>query len=226
MMNALEAARLIDVSAVRSHHTLKDIEYVAELARRYRFINVHVLPCWVKTLSAMLKDVEGVFVGAPVGFPGGAHRTEVKALEARLLAEDGVQEMDVVMNVGRFKNREYAFVLDDLRQVIACAGEGVVTKVIIELNCLEDDEIGKACEIVMESGADYIKTGTGWVPGGANVERIRRIKGIVGSRLKIKAAGGIRTKDDFLRLRRLGVERFGINTASAVKIVKYFEQKT
>ncbi|MCL1854790.1 MAG: deoxyribose-phosphate aldolase [Clostridia bacterium] len=222
MMNALEAARLIDVSAVRSHHTLKDIEYVAELARRYRFINVHVLPCWVKTLSAMLKDVEGVFVGAPVGFPGGAHRTEVKALEARLLAEDGVQEMDVVMNVGRFKNREYAFVLDDLRQVIACAGEGVVTKVIIELNCLEDDEIGKACEIVMESGADYIKTGTGWVPGGANVERIRRIKGIVGSRLKIKAAGGIRTKDDFLRLRRLGVERFGINTASAVEIVTYF----
>jgi len=225
-MNALEAARLIDISAVRSHHTLKDIEYVAELARRYRFMNVHVLPCWVKTLSAMLRDVEGVFVGAPVGFPGGAHGTRVKVLEARLLVEDGVQEMDVVMNVGRFKNREYASVLDDLKQVISCGGEGVMTKVIIELNCLEDNEIEKACEIVMESGADFLKTGTGWVPGGANVERIGRIKRIVGSRLKIKAAGGIRTKDDFLSLHQLGVERFGINTASAVEIVKYFEQRT
>lgn len=222
-MNALDAARLIDVSAVRSHHTLRDIEHVVELARCYRFVNVHVLPCWVKTLSAMLKDVDGVLVGAPVGFPGGAHETRVKMLEAQILLDDGVQEMDVVMNIGRFKNGEYAIVLDDLRQVISCAGEGIMTKVIVELNCLEDDEIEKACEIVMDSGADFLKTGTGWVPGGSNVERIGRIKRIVGNRVKIKAAGGIRTSDDFLRLYHLGVERFGINTASAVEIIKCFQ---
>jgi len=222
-MTALEAAGMIDVSAVRTHHSLKDIERVAELAKRYRFVNVHVLPCWVKALAAMLRETEGVLVGAPVGFPGGAHTTEVKVLEAELLVADGVQEMDIVMNIGRFKNREYAGVLDELTQVVACAGEGVLTKVIIELNCLADDEIEKACEVVMESGADFLKTGTGWVPGDANVERVARIKRITGKQLKVKAAGGIRTQDDFLRLYDLGVERFGINTASAIEIVKGFE---
>jgi len=222
-MTALQAARMIDVSAVRTHHSLKDIEGVVELAKRYRFINVHVLPCWVRTLAAMLKETEGVLVGAPVGFPSGAHTTPVKVLEAELLVADGVQEMDIVMNVGRFKNREYAAVLDELTQVVSCAGQGVQTKVIIELNGLADDEIEKACEVVMESGADFLKTGTGWVPGGANVERIAKIKRITGKQVKVKAAGGIRTKDDFFRLYDLGVERFGINTASAIEIVQCFE---
>lgn len=136
---------------------------------------------------------------------------------------DGVEEMDIVMNVGRFKNREYDYVLDELKQIIALKKSYMKTKVLIELNCLEDSELEAACKIVIDSGADFLKTGTGWVPGNANVERIRKIKDIVGNQMKIKAAGGIRTRAEFDELLDIGVERFGINTKSAIEIIKTFE---
>ena len=222
-MTSRDAARLIDISAVRTQHTLKDIQDVVEIAKKYQFINVHSLPCWTKQVAELLKDEPEIYVGAPVGFPGGAHKTEVKVLEAQELVKDGVQEMDIVMNVGRFKNREYDYVLDELKQIIALKKSYMKTKVLIELNCLEDSELEAACKIVIDSGADFLKTGTGWVPGNANVERIRKIKDIVGNQMKIKAAGGIRTRAEFDELLDIGVERFGINTKSAIEIIKTFE---
>ncbi len=222
-MTAKQAAALIDISAVRTHHSLKDIEDVVKIAKEYRFINVHSLPCWTKTVSEMLQGYDDVRVGAPVGFPGGGHRTEVKMLEAKLLIEDGVEEMDIVMNVGKFKKGEYDYVLNELKQIIASVPQGILTKVLIELNCLDDSEIEKVCEIVIASGADFLKTGTGWVPGDANIERIRKIKELTHGKVMVKAAGGIRTREEFDQLVAMGVERFGINTASALEIVKSFE---
>ena len=222
-MTAKEAARLIDISAVRTPHSLADISYVVEVAQKYRFINVHSLPCWTKTVSEMLKDDPDIYVGAPVGFPGGAHKTGVKILEAQELIRDGVQEMDIVMNVGKFKNKEFAYVKSELDQIIALAPEDVLTKVIIEINCLTDQEMEDACRLVMETKADFIKTGTGWVPGDANVERIRKIKTLTDGRIKVKAAGGIRTREEFDEFCAMGVERFGINTKSALEIVSSFE---
>lgn len=181
----------------------------------------------MKQLSEMLKDVEGVYAGGPVGFPSGAHKTETKVVEAKGLIEDGIEEMDIVMNVGRFKNKEYGYVLKELREIIGLAknaGRPILTKVLIELNCLTEEEADKACEIVVSSGADFLKTGTGWVPGDANIERIRRIKkNLAGTGMKVKAAGGIRTREEFDELLEMGVERFGINTQSAIEIVKSFE---
>ena len=223
MLTPVEVARMIDISAVKTQHTLSDIKEIVGYAKQYKFINVHVLPSWVKTLSYMLKDVEGVFVGAPVGFPSGGHKTETKLLEAGQLIEDGVQEMDIVMNVGKFKNKEYGYVSDELKEIVSLADKKVKTKVIIELNCLTDYETAKACELVVKSGADFIKTGTGWVPGDANIPRIRKIKELVKDSIKIKAAGGIRSRNEFLELYETGVERFGINYRSAVEIVKSFE---
>jgi deoxyribose-phosphate aldolase len=204
-------------------HTKSDIVELVRYAKEYKFINVHVLPSWVKLLSEMLKELPDVYVGAPVGFPSGGHKTEVKLAEARCLAADGVQEMDIVMNVGRFRNQEYDFVLDELVQIINQVPKQILTKVIIEINILNDVEMRKACELVIESGADFVKTGTGWIPGDANVERIRTMKGICGSKIKIKAAGGIRTPQEFLELCNMGVERFGINTKSALEIVEHFK---
>ena len=175
-MTSRDAARLIDISAVRTQHTLKDIQDVVEIAKKYQFINVHSLPCWTKQVAELLKDEPEIYVGAPVGFPGGAHKTEVKVLEAQELVKDGVQEMDIVMNVGKFKNKEYDYVAKELAAVLAVAPDYVKTKVILEINCLTDEEMLRACEMVIDSGADFIKTGTGWVPGDANVERIRKIK--------------------------------------------------
>ena len=210
---------MIDISAVRTKHTLNDIEALVQLAKEHRFINVHALPCWIGHLSRLLKDEPDIYVGAPVGFPSGAHKTEVKCLEAKMLIADGVQEMDIVMNVGRFLNNEHDFVLDDLRQVFKLTPENVLTKVIIEINVLNDAQMERACELVIESGADFVKTGTGWVAGDANIERIRKIKKICGSKIKVKAAGGIRTPLEFMQLYDMGVERMGINTKSALEIV-------
>lgn len=218
-----EAAAMIDISAVRTQHTLKDIEYIVECAKKYKFINVHTLPCWTSTLSKMLKDVDGVYVGAPVGFPGGAHKTETKILEAKQLLNDGVQEMDIVMNVGKFRNKEYSYVLKELEEIISLAKGRAIVKVIIEINVLSDEEMIRACELVMESGADFVKTGTGWIPGNANIDRIRKMKRYCKNQIKIKAAGGIRTLNEFLELVDIGVERMGINTKSAIEIVHALE---
>ena len=223
MMTSKEAARLIDISAVRTVHSLSDIQTVVAYAQKYNFINVHVLPNWVKTLVKMLENDKEIYVGAPVGFPSGAHKTEVKLLETKLLIEDGVEEMDIMMNVGRFKSKEYDYVQDEINQMMSIVPENVLTKVIIEVNALEEDELEKACEIVMKSGADFLKTGTGWIPGNANLDRIRKIKQICGSEVKVKAAGGVRTPDEFLQLIDMGVERFGINTKSAIEIVESFD---
>ncbi|MDR3052013.1 MAG: deoxyribose-phosphate aldolase [Oscillospiraceae bacterium] len=223
-MTRTEVAQLIDISAVRTQHTLSDIIKTVEIAKKYRFVNVHSLPCWTADVRRLLAGEADIRAGAPVGFPGGGHTTEIKLTEAKRLIADGVQEMDIVMNVGRFKNREYDYVLNELKQVIALAPAHVLTKVIIELNCLEDDEIEKVCELVMRSGADYIKTGTGWVPGDANIARIAKIKRCTHGRIKVKAAGGIRTRGEFDSLFSLGVERFGINTESALEIVESFPE--
>lgn len=221
-MTAKEAAQMIDISAVRTHNTLSDLEELVGYAREYSFINVHVLPNWIRELADRIRDIPDVYVGAPCGFPSGGHSTEIKIREAEQMIRDGVEEMDIVMNVGRFRSGQYAYVLDELKQIIALKKDYMKTKVLIELNCLDDSELSKACEIVIESGADFLKTGTGWVPGDANIERIRKIKEIVGDSVKIKAAGGIRTREEFDRLLDIGVERFGINTKSALEIVRTF----
>jgi len=159
-----------------------------------------------------------------VGFPSGGHKTNVKVLEAKELIADGVQEMDILMNIGKFKNKEYDYVKQDILAVLAVAPANVLTKVIIEINCLTDDEMLRACELVIECGPDFIKTGTGWVPGDANISRIAKIKKATHGRIKVKAAGGIRTRNEFDELLALGVERFGINTESALSIVESFNR--
>ncbi|MDR1581119.1 MAG: deoxyribose-phosphate aldolase [Synergistaceae bacterium] len=220
MITALDAARIIDISAVRTHHGRKDIEELVGYAKKYRFINIHVLSCWISTLVPLLADVEGVFVGGQVGFPSGAHTTETKICETRQLIEDGVQEMDIVMNVGKFKSGEREYALDELSSIVALAGARVKTKVIIEINVLSDDEMIDACELVKKSGADYVKSGTGWIPGGANIERIKKMKEYCGPDIKVKAAGGIRSLEDFMSLYEIGVDRMGINTISAIEIIE------
>lgn len=221
-MTCFEAARLIDISAVRTHHTISDVENIVEIARRYRFINVHTLPCWVKTLSGMLTDDGDIFVGAPVGFPSGAHKTEVKILEAKELIKDGVEEMDIMMNISMLKHKDYAYIKNEIKSIVSLARDYAIVKVIIELNCLTDEEMFVAADLVIQSGADFIKTGTGWIPGDANIERIKKLKKETHGIIKMKAAGGIRTREEFDALLDLGVERFGINTKSALEIVESF----
>lgn len=223
MLNSYNVARMIDISAVRTHHSIKDIKTLIQYAKKYRFINVHVLPVWVSLVADLLKEEKDILVGSPVGFPSGGHSREIKVQEAKRLIIDGVQEMDMVINVGKLKSGEYNYVLDEIKEIVDISGS-IPLKVIIEINCLTDNEIKKACKLVIKGGANYIKTGTGWIPGDANIERIKMIKQFIGDDIKIKAAGGIRTKVEFLKLYEIGIRRFGINLKSAIKIVNLFNK--
>jgi deoxyribose-phosphate aldolase len=223
-MTSHDAARLIDISAVRTQHTLSDIQEVVTIAKQYRFINVHSLPCWTSMVREMLAGEDDIFAGAPVGFPGGAHKTEIKLLEAEHLIKDGVQEMDIVMNVGRFKNKEYKYVIDEIKQILGITPNTVRTKVIIEINALSDAEIDKACEIIPDTGAEFLKTGTGWIPGPIDINRVKRIKDLTRGKMKLKASGGIRSRDEFEELVNYGLERFGINLKTALEIVSSYPE--
>ena len=221
-MTGKEAARKIDISAVRTHHSKKDIDLVIKEAKKYKFINVHVLPSWVKYAAEQLADYPEILVGAPVGFPDGAHKTAIKILEAEELLKDGVDEMDMVMNIGKLKSREYEYVLNEIVQIRAISRD-IPLKVIIEINCLSDEEMLKACDLVLQGGADYIKTGTGWISGEANLNRLKTIKEYVGGKIKLKAAGGIRTQEEFLYLESIGIDRYGINLNTAIELVSAFD---
>ena len=218
-LSARDLARMIDISAVRTPHGESEIREMVENAKEHRFIAVHVLPCWVSFLRELLAGEPDIMVGAPVGFPSGAHKTEIKVAEAKALIADGVQEMDMMLNVGKLRSGQLGYVQEDIRAVVAAAGP-VPVKVIIEAPYLSEDEIRKACEMCIKARAAFIKTSTGWVPNGSTLEMVRFITSFVGGAIKVKAAGAIRDLDTVVRMRRMGVARFGINLNSAMEIVR------
>lgn len=218
-LTSRDVAQLIDISAVQAPHGAAEIRALVESAKKYHFIAVHVLPCWVTYLKGLLADEPGILVGAPVGFPAGAHRTEIKVAEAKLLLEDGVQEMDMMLNVGKLRSGEYAYCEEDIRAVVQAAAE-VPVKVILEVHHLNRDQLKKACELCIRAGAAFVKTATGWAPSGATLEVVQFITSFVGSAIKVKAAGSIRSIDTLVTMYRMGVARFGINLNSSVDIVK------
>ncbi len=211
-------ARLIDISAVQTFHSESDIRRLAEIARKYGFINAHVLPNWVPLMRELLAG-STTLVGSPVGFPSGGAMTRIKSKEAEALLDDGVEEMDVVANIGRLRSGQFAYVLKDLKTVVDVVSKRVPVKVILEVSYLDDDELHAGCDAVVESGADYIKTGTGWSGTPTTVETIRRILSFVGDAVAIKASGGIRTLGTVTEMVELGVSRFGINSDAAVRLI-------
>jgi deoxyribose-phosphate aldolase len=218
-LSAWDVAQLIDISAVQAPHGAAEIRSLVENAKAYHFIAVHVLPCWVTFLRELLAGSAGILIGAPVGFPGGAHRTEIKVAEAKLLLHDGVQEMDMMLNVGKLRSGEYDYCEEDIRAVVLTAGE-VPVKVILEVHYLSRDQLRRACELCIKAGAAYVKTATGWAPSGATLDVVQFITSFVGSAIKVKAAGSIRSIDTLITMYRMGVSRFGINLNSSVDIVK------
>ena len=232
-LTAIDIARLTDISAVRTAHGEAEIREMVANARRYGFYAVHVLPCWVSFLRGLLAEgpeiladspeilAEGpeILAGAPVGFPGGGHRTDIKVAEAKALIADGVQEMDMMLNVGKLRSGDYRYVEEDIKAVVGAA-EGMPVKVIIEAPLLTEDEVRRACDLCISGGAAFVKTSTGWHSGGSTLPMIRLITAHVGKAIRVKAAGGIRDLDTVVEMRRLGVERFGINLHTAVEIVR------
>ena len=209
---------MIDVSAVRTFHGEADIKEIVPCAQVYHFAAVHVLPCWVPLLRDLLAGSADVLAGAPVGFPSGGHKMQVKLAEAKLLIEDGAQEMDLMLNVGMLRSGNLQYVEDEIRAVVQIAGS-IPVKVILEVCYLTDDEIKRACALCLRTGAAFIKTSTGWGPSGATLETVALITSLVGDAIRVKAAGGIRNLDTLLKMYRMGVSRFGINLQASMAIL-------
>lgn len=209
-------AERIDLSMLHPSLRRIDIECGCKDAVNWGIACVCVLPCWVR-LAAELVDGSGVAVCTVVGFPLGGNESSVKAFEAQRAIQDGATEIDMVMNIGFVKSGDYGAALDDIKAVVkssheACKGvhsNRAIVKVILETGYLELDEIVRACEIALASGADFVKTSTGFGPKGATVEDVKLMKSVVGERMKVKAAGGIRTLQQAVELIDAGADRLG-----------------
>ena len=218
-LTARDVAKLIDISAVQAPHGAAEIRNLVDNAREFHFMAVHVLPCWVTFLKELLSGSPDILIGAPVGFPSGAHRTEIKVAEARLLLQDGVQEMDMMLNIGKLRSGEYRYCEEEIRAVVQTAAE-VPVKVILEVHYLSRDQLKKACEVCINAGAAFVKTATGWAASGATLDVVQFITTFVGAAIKVKAAGSIRNLETLVKMYRMGVSRFGINLNSSMEIVR------
>ena len=216
-----EIARMIDISAVRADSTLDEVRKVAEAAKQYLFICAFAHPCFTEELVQLLKDREDIMVGGVSGFPSGADTTEIKVATAKQMLSLGVNEVDMVINIGALKSGRYDLVRDDIRAVVdACS---VPVKSILEVAYLTDDEIRIASRLAVEAGVAFVKTGTGWANKPTTVETIKLIKSEIGDSAKIKAAGGVRDLSTLLAMVREGCSRFGIGLNSAIKIIQEAE---
>lgn len=212
-----EVARFIDVSALQTNNTEDEIQELIRIARDYHFICAFSLPYYLPTLvKAFEKD--DILVGAPIGFPTGAEPTEVKVFQAKNSYKAGCDEFDMVMNIGALKSRRYDIVERDISEVYGSIG-GKPLKVIVEAPYLTDAELETACKIVVESGAMYVKSGTGWAANPTELRHIEIMAKTVAGKIKIKAAGGIRNYATLKTMWEMGVSRFGIGMKSAVAIV-------
>lgn len=205
----------IDHTILKPDATIDMIKNLCEEAMQYQFASVCVNPCYVD-LAAHLLSGSGVKVATVIGFPLGATLSAVKAFEAREAVLRKADELDMVMNIGAAKLGLWEAVTDDIRQVVEAAGDSKV-KVIIETGLLTDDEKRLACQAVLTGGAAYVKTSTGFGPGGATVADIQLFKAVVDNQLGIKASGGIRTREQAEAMIAAGATRLG--TSAGVTIV-------
>ncbi|MDH5702368.1 MAG: deoxyribose-phosphate aldolase [Candidatus Bathyarchaeota archaeon] len=218
MVTKEQLAKLIDHTLLKPDATKDDIKRLCEEAKKYGFWSVCVNPTYVSLATEILGDT-AVKVCSVVGFPLGANASEVKALEAERAVNDGASEIDMVINIGALKSRDYELVEEDIRKVVerAKARRDMVVKVIIETGLLTEDEKVLACRLVKESGADFVKTSTGFNAPGATVHDVELMRSVVGSDFGLKASGGIRTYRDATKLIEAGANRIG--TSSGVAII-------
>ncbi|HEV2200583.1 MAG TPA: deoxyribose-phosphate aldolase [Bryobacteraceae bacterium] len=211
-------ASLIDHTLLRPDATPADIGRLCAEARKYGFAAVCVNPCWVKLAAAEL-DGSRVNVCTVVGFPLGANATETKVFETRLALERGAREIDTVINIGELKGKNEDAVSADLRAVVETAhAKGAIVKAILETSLLHDTEKIAACRIAELAGAAFVKTSTGFGPGGATVEDVALLRRAVGPRMGVKASGGIRTLADLEKMVAAGASRIG--ASASVRIMQ------
>jgi deoxyribose-phosphate aldolase len=218
-----QLAKVIDHSLLRPELTSQEVIEGCQLAARYHVATVCVKPCHVRLAAEQLKDSD-VLVSTVIGFPHGSSVTEIKVAEAQRAMDDGAVELDMVLNIGDLRSGNDDFVFQDIKAVCDVAhARGVKVKVILENAYLTDEQKVRGCQLAEKAGADWVKTSTGFAPGGATLEDLRLMRRSVSEKVQIKAAGGVRTLDALLAVIEAGVTRCGA-TATA-KILDDFKAR-
>lgn len=212
----MDLSKYIDHTLLKPTATIQEIQSLCEEAIKYHFYAVCVNSSYIPLAERELKDT-GIKLAAVVGFPLGAMAKNVKIAEAEYCIENGADEIDVVMNLGIFKSGKYNAVLEELVDIKKAIGDKVL-KVIIETCYLSEEEIILASKLVMDSGADFVKTSTGFGDGGATFKDVELMKKTVGNSIKIKASGGIKDRQTALKYIEIGASRLG--TSSGIKLVE------
>ena len=208
--------KMIDHTVLKADTPLETVKRICDEAMEYGFASVCINPCHVAYCADYLKDSD-VNVCTVIGFPLGANTSAVKAFETKDAIANGADEIDMVMNIGALKDKNYDLVRNDVKAVVEAAN-GTLVKVILETCLLTEDEIKKACELGVEAKADYVKTSTGFSTRGATIEDVRIMKEAVHGKAKVKAAGGVRTPEDMVKIVAAGADRIG--TSAGCSLVK------
>ena len=210
--------KYIEHTLLKQDATEQDLINLFEEAKKYNFLGVCINPCYVKLAKECLKNSD-VKIVTVVGFPLGANKTDVKVYETKCAIEDGADEIDMVINVTRLKDKKYDFIVNEIKKIKEAAGSHIL-KVILETDLLTKEEIKKACELCIEAKANIVKTSTGFVKNGvgAKEEDVKLMYDTVSPYgLMVKASGGIRDRETAEKLIKAGASRLG--TSSGVKII-------
>jgi len=207
--------KYIDHTLLKADSTQEQIIALCEEAKKYNFMSVCINPYWVKKSAEVLKDSD-VKVCTVIGFPLGATSTESKAFEAKQAVKDGATEVDMVINIGELKGKNYDAVKNDIKAFVDAVKGSALTKAIIETSLLTDDEKVKACELAKEAGIDFVKTSTGFSTGGATVADVILMRKTVGPELGVKASGGVRSLEDATKFIEAGATRLGASSGAKI----------
>lgn len=208
--------KYIDHTLLKADATKEQITKLCNEAKEYDFASVCVNTCYVPLAKELLNGSD-VKVCCVVGFPLGAMDSESKAYEAKTAVKNGAEEVDMVINIGALKDKDYDYVTKDIKAVVE-ASKPAIVKVIIEACLLTDEEKVEACKCSLNAGAEFVKTSTGFSTGGATVEDVKLMRQTVGDKCKVKAAGGIRSYEDALKMIDAGADRLGCS--AGIKIME------
>ncbi|MGU8581572.1 deoxyribose-phosphate aldolase [Clostridium perfringens] len=214
-MDKQQLAKMIDHTILKPEADKASIEKLCKEALEYNFASVCINPTNVELAAKLLKGSE-VKVCTVIGFPLGANTMEVKAFETKDAIAKGADEVDMVINIGRLKDKDYEYVEKDIKAVVDAADKKALTKVIIETCLLTEEEKVKACELAKKAGADFVKTSTGFSTGGATPEDIKLMRETVGPEMGVKASGGVRSIEDAEAVIKNGATRIGASASIAI----------
>ena len=216
-VSSVEIARMVDLSCVKSNHEESELVTMVDVGKKYGVYAVFALPAHTARLKELIRGTD-IKLGAVAGFPSGSATTETKLDELEQFKKIGIDELDMVVNITWLRSGRYDEALSDVKAVCDAA-EGIPVKLILEVTCLNEDQIRRGCEIGIEAGVEFVKTGTGWMADPTTLRHVQVMADAVKGRCRLKAAGGVNDRATLLAMHTAGVSRFGIGSRTAVAIL-------